>query len=869
MTIRDRSGSIRNRNICRLCLYVLVPVLAFMFAAHTASAQMSRQFFDIDAQPLAKALVEFARQSDIPVVVSVELVRGKTVASVFGEMVPDRALAALLKGTGLYFRRTNGSITIARIPASRDTSVSPQSDQSGQQSGAIEAQGEIGELSLDEIIVTAARRAQNLQDVPASVTAIGSTEIDRKNIIGVGDHLQTLPGVSFIDRGPGRNAVIIRGVTADPQAETFAFGPTVGVYLGDLPLTTIGIFGTADIKLIDIDRVEVLRGPQGTLYGSNSLAGTVRSIPNAPNFNALEGSVKAGYSNTTRQGGDNYLVQGVINAPLVDDVLAIRAVAYRHENSGYINNIAGSDPGAQASAAAFNAAAFAIDQDQVGTDTSQGGRISVLWQPAEKFKANFTFLMQDLRQDGLAEVELDKGTYEQSRFQLGPSISGGERLADDIRIANLTLDYDLGWAGLTSSSSWLNEDTLRNRTLPVLFDGVPLAQTDAIVVKSLVQEVRLASQTRGPFQFVAGVYYEDIEAVLNEFLFWGGEDVADNIFVPGEATLIDFQQDELTKQIAVFGEVSYDFSAEFKATVGGRYFNYDRRTKLAQGGFFTGAPLTDPAVFDTPSEDNGTTFKAGLSYTPTSETLVYAQWSEGFRLGRSVNPAPADICDLNSDGIFDGTGLSIDTDRTRPDDIESVEVGGKFQFFNRRVVLNTSVYYNKWTDIPVNVAGTCGLSLQANAGKARTQGLEIESRMLLTNQLSVDAGFSLVDAELTRDVPNVGGANGDRLPGSPSATINLGFHYEYELYGFPAFIRANYAYVSGFYNNLAEVGQKAGDYHRANLKAGVQLGRVSLELFVNNLSNSDGLTWVDSILPGGNANRMRPRTIGFSTSYIF
>ena len=723
-----------------------------------------------------------------------------------------------------------------------------------------------GQSAIDEIIVTATKREQSLQDTAMSISAIGGEEIERRGLVGMNDYLRTLPGVSMIDRGAGRNGVVMRGVTADPQSEGFFNGPTVGIYLGETPLTVRGIFGTADIKMIDLDRVEVLRGPQGTLYGASSLGGTVRNIPNAPNLREFEGSITGGYSTTSGNGSGNHKLEGVINIPLIEDQLAVRIVGYTHENSGFINNTAASDPTSSAAAISFGAENLAVDRDGVGGDEVDGGRITVLWRPTDSVNATLMHLKQDLLQDGMNEVEVDLDTFDQTRLQLGNIIGGGERLIGNIEVTNLELEIDLGWASLLSSSSWMEGESDRIRDLGIFFGDAPIPQANLFDTEAFVEELRLTSSLDGPLQFIAGYFYSDSEVIDKIDIFWGGDDADDNFLDVGNFVLLDGVDTSVVEQSAFFGEVSYAFNNELTLTVGARIFDYETEDgSLWQPGYFTGGGLVNSLE---KGEDDGTSYKVNLSYLPSENSTFYFNWAEGFRLGKAFVPLPASTCDLDDDGILDGTNAPIDLNLVGPDTIESFEIGGKLTLSDGKLVVNSSVYRNNWDDIPVNVIGTCALSIIANAGKAVTQGFEVESSFYATPNLKLNIGASYIDAKLVEDAISLGGSDGDRLPGSPDKTFNLGLEYRFNVSNHPAYIQTNYAWVSGFYNNFKETGFEAGNYSEINLKAGITIDQITVNAFVNNLTDTDEFTWIDNLLPGY-ANRLRPRTIGFILSYVF
>jgi len=265
-------------------------------------------------------------------------------------------------------------------------------------------------LYIEEVIVSAQRRGpENLQHVPMSVSVISSETIDKSGLLQMDDFLRALPSTSFLERGAGRNNVIIRGIAADPQ-----FDDTVGVYIGETPVSDMADNGNPDLRLVDVQRIEVLRGPQGTLYGGGSMGGTVRVIPTPPNPSAREVLFTGSYGSTEGTGGNNSTIEAVLNLPVVKDEAALRFVAYRHEFSGYINNDAGSDPEKSYWAEVFGG--LAVDKKHVGTSDYTGGRIQFLWEPGPDLKLTLMALTQDIDQTGLPEAEFDQGNFNQARF---------------------------------------------------------------------------------------------------------------------------------------------------------------------------------------------------------------------------------------------------------------------------------------------------------------------------------------------------------------------------------------------------------------------------------------------------------------------
>lgn len=830
---------------------IIMGVIAGLsFGAAVCAADSDTTYtIDIKAQSTNSALMQLARETGVQIVFPNHLGKDATSPAVVGEFTLDQALTKILADAGLQYQFTDSD---------QKTLVILESESAAQ--GAAKSSDSVKKqdsMIVEEMIVTAQKRgAVSIQDTAMSVSAISSEAIEKRGLVGMDDYLRTLPGVSFHDRGAGQNTIVIRGLSTDPQAEK----STSGVYFGETPITDLGtqgvadVAGSLDIKLVDVERVEVLRGPQGTLYGSGSMGGTVRVIPASPNLNTFEGKVAMRYSSTGQLGGDNNMVQGVINVPIVEDTLAVRAVAYRFDNSGYIENVINNPPTSPGIGAAIGSTGVAQNRGDVGSDEYTGFRVTALWQPTEQFDVTLSYLDQEIEQDGFPEINLlMAGDFQQERLNTGPDGSRYESLANDVAITNLVINYDMGWASLSSSSSLVDYSTVVESDLSMLF-GIPVYAMQTREEDVLIEELRLTSQLDGRAQFIVGLYYEDREADVELPWLWSGAAALD----PG-VPIIFSTIDESLDQLAFFGEFSWQFTDQFTATFGLRHFDYEN-SRFQQPN--DAAPRR--------VKEDGETYKFNLSYDVNDNTLLYGQWAEGFRLG-TVRSRPNPMCDADNDGNLDDVGFPA-PEGVDSDTLESFELGLKTSLLEDRLTMNMAVYRTNWDGIPVSFPlPSCNSSVFLNAGKSTVDGAELEIQAYPSENLRLNFSASYNDATLAEDAPNIGSA-GDNLPGSADLNASLGMEYLFNLAGYQAFVRGDYAYVDEYYSNVAEVGQASGGYGQINLKTGMAIGNLDIDLFVNNLTNADDFTWTEAVYAQFNlsrAYRLRPRTIGLNIGYHF
>lgn len=903
---RDGQKKPAGGNFIKTVIAFCVAISVSVAPLHAEQNTQQRYDFDIPQMSVADALNEFSEQTGAVLLFPYELVEGRSAKRLVGEYGLSEALEILLDGSGLSGGLVQSEVIRISLGTENtetireETAVNNQVKRSLLASAAALVFGTSapsvaiaqGSASADEerredvIIVTATKRGgQDINDTAMSISAVGSEEIARRGLVNTDDILDSLPGVSYIDQGPGFASPIIRGVNSFPGLVGSSPSGTTGTYLGEMPITSLGFAGnSSEIKLIDLERVEILRGPQGSLYGAASLGGVVRYIPATPNLSEVEGSFTAEYSKTAEGGGNNSLLEGVLNIPLVDDKLALRVAAYHIDDSGFYNNVAASDP-VTSGVGAFGG--VALDAGDIGAVQTTGVRATLLWEPNEALSIMGTYLYQELDEHGRGQVDIGTTVgdqYAQRRVALvfpADTPTGlsapvfPEQLRDEISIYNLVVEYDFGLATVTSSSSYGEGDSFRARDVSPFLGGVPGSQPGPSEGESFVQELRVSSQLEGPFQFLVGGYYEEQERFLGNFLPFAG-DPALSPFGPNPV-LVENTFLRNYEQISVFGELTYDLTDQLRLIAGVRYFDYESEFDFVRPGGSVFLPDAGRDLFG--SEEDGTSFKAGLEYRPNEDALIYGTFSQGFRLGHPEPPQslPVSLCDADGDGFYDGGSNSVPfntgPNQVESDTLDSYEVGAKISLAGGRVQLNGALFHLEWENFPSFVAFDSGCGLTVNAGSARSQGIELDGSFELTDGLTLNLSGSYTDAEITENRPEADIFDGDRLPGSPEFNVSASLLNEFSFLGYDAFANLNYTYIGGFRSTVRatrlETGPEAGDYGLLSLSAGVDLTEeLTLMLTADNLTNEDDFSFIGNDVPGV-AYRLRPRTVGVRASYRF
>lgn len=726
-----------------------------------------------------------------------------------------------------------------------------------------------------EIIVTASRRETNLQETPGAISVVGAEQIEKRNLVGMEDYLASIPGVSYGERGAGMNNITIRGIG---QGEQLSANTPVASFFGEVPVTGFGPplngngAGNADVKMIDIERVEVLRGPQGTLFGSGAMGGAVRLIPNAPNLTEFEGMARGEVSHTAREGGVNYLGEGVVNLPVVRDLLAVRLVGFYHFNDGFIKNVAGSNPTPQTAVAAA-LGARAEDRDNVGAETFKGFRASALFQPTDRLSITGMYSFQRTEQDGFREVEINlPGPYLQSRVGVGERGQDDEYVNLNLNIYNLVVEYDTGLGTFLNSTSLVRN--FGENEIEFSFFGTPyegIASYTQAKKKLFVNEARFVSDFNLPFQIVAGLYYEHRKTETESVTLYRGtfSPPPPNPTIPAPTFATN---SNVAKQYAAFGEVAFTPWDPLTLTVGARYFKFEQDIRLARAD---GVPnRTEGRKADV----DGVNWKVNLAFKASEEVFIYGQWAQGFRAPQLQRPILPEY-DADNDGLLefrepDGSTieLAVRDGLLDPDFVDNYEIGVRFTSLDNRVRGSLTGYWVDWTGIPVapRLTAVGGQAFYFNAGKAQSKGIEFEVSGKITDTLLADFSASWNSATLATAVTGLGG-NGSDLPGSADHNLRFGLEKRFNVGGNEAFVRGGWTYVSPYYTNFAETGIQSGDYNLFDATAGITIDKIRVGVYARNLTNRSDFVWVDNIFgpAAARAYRLRPRTIGINVGVDF
>ena len=703
--------------------------------------------------------------------------------------------------------------------------------------------------AIEEIIVTATKRETSLQDTAMSITAIGEFKLQRIGAEGIFDYGVKIPNLGFSNEADGRfnsGSPAIRGVAGGG-----VIGAT-GFYIDDIPVPEY-----MNPRVSDISRVEVLRGPQGTLYGARSMGGTVRVITKQANTDELDGYLRTSISDI-KQGDINWRVDGNVNAPIVEGVLGVRALLYYAQNSGVFDrvHIDGS-----------NRPAFDTVED-IDDDEFYGGSVAFVWNATDNITIKPRFMYQRTNSDNLPLADLSPGNFDVPRHN-----NIEEPGEEEWWLGSVTVNIDTGFGEIVSTTAKFDRDVKefedQTGTLDGLLfaaDGLPEPHIPSLVYEleedtSFVHETRLIADFGDlPFAGVAmtlGVFYEDREHILDyppsfapgiNAQFTGILNAILTGIVPGFPVPVPpgllgsdlvFQtyDDKDTEEIAVFGELTFRLSDSLRLTAGARWSETTIDFSADRNGFVNGGP----AIVMPPTRSSSRVVpKVLMELDVNEDLLVYGSAAKGFRVGGVNMPIPVAFCaqELADLGISNEDVATFDSDS-----LWNFELGMKSSWFDERLNLNVSAFNISWSDTLQTNRLACGFQYVANSGSAENKGVEIELEAAPVEGLNISMGLGYTDAKITQGDALIGTVEGDRILQVPEVTFNAAAEYNFPLVsGWEGYVRGDYSYYDDSLsaNNVSgTIPPRVRDsFELLNFRIGaVQAGSWDVALFVKNATN--------------------------------
>jgi iron complex outermembrane recepter protein len=667
---------------------------------------------------------------------------------------------------------------------------------------------------IEQIIVTAQKRETALQDVPFSVGAASEQQIRDSGSTNIVDLARNMAGLTITDLGPGQSQVAIRGISAGQVVRDLVGGvkESVGVYLDESPISQ-ALF-TPDLDLFDLQRFEVLRGPQGTLFGAGSSAGTVRYITNQPKLGQFEGAAEAnGFQGSDTEFGGG--IKGAVNLPMGDKT-ALRVVGYYDQLAGFIDSVY---PGR-------------ATKEDVNGGERYGGRAALLWQLTDNVSITPRVVYQKLETDGYPRIDY-YNILGNPYTTTEPPVTPGERgqvtqlqegIDDEVKLGDLKIEWGFGGVTLTSITSYMKRDVVVTRDASQLTGSVTYGSfggtsaevrlnsplIDTTNLKEWSQEIRLTSDGGGAFQWLIGGFYQDIDRTYGQNLPTPGYDqILISRGIPPSSAFnappdtpyyshVPFK----FKQEAIFGEATYHFTDQWSLTGGARWYSFDEDRTLTFAGVFADVGYTNQPGS---TSSDGVSPRVILAFEPNDDVLLTLQYAQGFRLGGINDPLNVGLCTAADLRIYNGHPDFKD------EKVDNIEVGAKTQWAGGRVTLNGAVFYSDINDLQVIAdAGSCSSRIVLNA-QAESVGAEVELSAHPSTNWDFGISATYQKAEITETRPDANGnpiagiRDGNRLPTSPEFQASLSAQYNFPFSPtMDGFVNLTGQYVGSSWTQLAD-----------------------------------------------------------------
>jgi iron complex outermembrane recepter protein len=857
----DHSGGIRamthsrtgSRN--RLVGWLSTAVLTLLWPVAAIAQAMPKADFDIPPQRLETALQQVAQVQRVQILFSENDVKGLETPGVKGKLSTYEAVQKLIEGTGLSaVANQNNAIAIKPKSANEkggqaaNPTVLAQA-QSAERPGQPQL-GPSGEkaVQLEGIVVTAQKREEFLIDVPVPVTVLDARALVTSNQLRLRDYYSNVPGLTLAPRPQSQQVLTLRGLSTGPG------NPTVGVVVDGLPFgasTNLGGGSSVpDFDPGDLARVEVLRGPQGTLFGASSISGLLNFVTVDPSTAAFSGRAQAGIQDVHNGHGLGFNARGSINVP-ISDTVAVRASGFTRRDAGYIDN-----------------PALAIRG--INRSDASGGRLSALWQASDRLSIKLGAFVQQIDGDGASDVFVQPGFGDlEQGFVRGAGVY--ERR---VQAYNATLMARLADVHLTSLTGYsVNEfsdssdftsafATLTQRQFGVT--GTPLRYHNK--TSKVSQELRLESAVGQKVDWLLGGFYTDEDSPYSTDILASNPTTGE---IVGQWAHLKFPSK--FKEYAAFADVTFRPTDRLEVQVGGRQSQIRQTTSEAvTTGPYTTVFLGLPSPVITPEQNarfNAFTYLLTPRYKFGQDAMAYLRLASGYRAG-------------GTNGTIPGVPVGY-----KPDKTFDYEVGVKGAFLDNRLSIDASIYRIDWKDIQIGVVDPVSrLGYTANAAEARSQGVELAAQFRPADGLAIAGWIAWSDAELTEDFPSTSqtrGFSGDRLPFSSRFSWNLSIEQRFRVFANArGFLGATVAHVGdrlGVFRGPAMSAaapslprQTYPGYYKVDLKAGVIHGPYTVTVFVNNLSDKRGvLSGGLGFTPAFAFTYIDPRTVGVNVVMTF
>jgi len=843
-------------------------VVALLFSAAVSVPADAQIRFDLPPQPLAQALTSVGSLANLNVYFDPALVDGHQAPALKADLSVDEALARLLAGTQLHAVHVDENtvrVVAGSVQKNAQSSEHPPAGAAypppamhlayvgdGQSINATGQQRLVADTSdrsaatteLAQVVVTAQKREERLQDVPVPVTAITADTLVGTHQLRIQDYYSSVPGLSMTSQGSGDVTLAIRGITTG-----YATNPSVGVTIDDVPYGSSSLLSNGSIYLPDIDpsdlaRIEILRGPQGTLYGASSIGGLLKFVTADPSTQRLSGQVQTDVIGVHNGDGAGYGVRGSVNIPL-GEAFAIRASAFTRHDPGYVDN-----------------PTFGLRG--VNNTHVSGGHFSALWKPSADFSVKVGALIQNTDAGGNSDALPSGGNLQQATLPNSGTV--------DLRVQlySATITANLGGMTLTSTTGYgLNKANVRGDQsggyggvggFASIYGVTGAWGATNTETKKLTQEIRLTSSVGTALDWLVGGFYTHERSPTDQPIYAADQNTGAPV-----GLLADFNFPSTFEEVAAFADLTFHPTDRLDVQLGGRYSSnrqiYDETDSgpVIPDFFGVASPLLNPTEH---SSDHAVTYLFTPEYKITPDLMTYLRLASGYRPGGP-----------NADAVLFGFPTHYGADKTY-----NYEIGLKGNALDKTLSFDASVYYVDWKNIQISLFSATGFAFFENAGSAKSEGVELSSQWRPLQGLSVAAWISWNQATLTSDFPAAGtavGSAGDRLPYSSRWSGNLSADYEFPLSG-----RAS-LFGSGA---LSYVGDREGTFNsvftpntprpvfpayvKTDLRTGLHYDTWTATVFLNNATDRRGVL---SNVPAltGYVNYIQPRTVGLSIAKTF